>query len=62
MDLLDQVSDLDLFSPDIEVGDDTFEWSPFGVGLGNEDAVGYDAYACEEGQHYDHIINDCVQD
>tara|TARA_R110002167_G_scaffold366052_2_gene592831 strand:+ start:2238 stop:3470 length:1233 start_codon:yes stop_codon:yes gene_type:complete len=62
MDLLDQVSDLDLFSPDIEVGDDTFEWSPFGVGLGNEDAVGYDAYVCEEGQHYDHTINDCVQD
>ena len=62
MDLLDQVSNLDIFSPDVEVNDDIFEWSPFGVGLGNEDAVGYDAYVCEEGQHYDHTINDCVQD
>ena len=62
VDLIDQMADLDIYTPDITVGEDIFEWNPFGIGVGNEEAVGYDAYACAEGQHWDFEISDCVAD
>ena len=67
-DIIDQMSDLDFYTPDIMVGDgedeNIFEWNPFGVGVGNQESVGYGAYACGEGQHWDPTAadgeGDCV--
>ena len=61
-DLIDQMADLDVYTPEITVDGDIFEWNPFGVGIGSQDAIGYDTYACAEGQHWDFETSDCVLD
>jgi hypothetical protein len=56
LDLIDQMSTLDIFEPGVTVGDYLFDWSPFGMGAGDPDAVGYSP--CAPGQSWDPSLND----